>query len=117
MSDKEIDEEASVTKRPHEEEDNKIESEEDEWIGPLPTEAAPAKKRKGKVAVNKIGRYFHSNLRLYRIFSSHENSAGARETLFGKFTRRRLLREKLYAPRCYYACCCDQDGFHCNRKH
>lgn len=52
MSDKESDAEASGAKRPHDDENNKSESEDEEWIGPLPTEAAPAKKRKGTIAVN-----------------------------------------------------------------
>lgn len=66
MSDKESDAEASATERPHDEENDaeandakrphddenkKSESEDEEWIGPLPTEAAPAKKRKGKITV------------------------------------------------------------------
>lgn len=47
MSDKE---ESSASKRSHETDDKPDESGEssDEWVGPLPTEAAPAKKRKGK---------------------------------------------------------------------
>lgn len=49
MSDKESETEAGGLKRQHkDEEEKKSDSEEEEWIGPLPTEAAPAKKRKGK---------------------------------------------------------------------
>lgn len=46
MSDKE---EPSASKRPHESDDKTAEDEEssDGWIGPLPTDAAPVKKRKG----------------------------------------------------------------------
>lgn len=51
--DDESDADASVAKRPHDEENNKSESEDEGWIGPLPTEAAPAKKRKGKIAVSR----------------------------------------------------------------
>lgn len=87
MSDKEGEAEASgTTKRPHDEEQNTSESEEEEWIGPLPTEAAPAKKRKGMFAVNGMWT-IHSNV----IFRFILNSSRARETLFGEFTRRRML--------------------------
>lgn len=53
MSDKESESEVGASKRQHKDEENKSDSEEEEWIGPMPTEAAPAKKRKGKpFAVN-----------------------------------------------------------------
>lgn len=46
MSDKE---EATASKRPHESDDKPVEDDEssDGWIGPLPTDAAPVKRRKG----------------------------------------------------------------------
>lgn len=46
MSDKE---EASASKRPHESNDKPDDDNDssDGWIGPLPTDAAPVKKRKG----------------------------------------------------------------------
>lgn len=46
MSDKE---ETSTSKRPHETEEKPDKSDEssDDWVGPLPTEAVPVKKRKG----------------------------------------------------------------------
>lgn len=46
MSDKE---EATPSKRPHESDDKPDEEDDsnDGWVGPLPTDAAPVKKRKG----------------------------------------------------------------------
>lgn len=48
MSDKD---EPSASKRPHELDEKTEEDDEsgDGWIGPLPTDAAPVKKRKGKI--------------------------------------------------------------------
>lgn len=51
--DDESDADVSAAKRPHDGENNKSESEDEGWIGPLPTEAAPAKKRKGTIAVSR----------------------------------------------------------------
>lgn len=62
MSDLEGEAEASGTKRQHDGEAEKSASEDEEWIGPLPTEAAPAKKRKGKIAVNGVRRDFSTNI-------------------------------------------------------
>lgn len=53
MSDKEeastANEETNTTKRPHEPENQAEDEDEsnDGWVGPLPTDAAPVKKRKG----------------------------------------------------------------------
>lgn len=51
MSDKE---EATASKRQHESDEKPDEDEEssDGWVGPLPTDAAPVKKRKGFIHFN-----------------------------------------------------------------